>query len=511
MEDKKNESSKLLIENEEVLRCGCFKFNRVLNVFEARFFLFMMFFIVGITQAYQIAIIMELQEKGCTYSQQAFFSIVLYPYTFKILFAPFMDLFYIRGLGKCKTWTFLTCAMISLLLFVTSPSADERVYPDNIGRLVAMWLTINMAVVSMQITGDIWCVKLFNDPSETGRAAAAITTGQAVGMFFGLNCFIPLNSLAWLNETIFTDNPLTEPIMTHTKLHIFVAVIVLAIGLVALLVVAEKRILHTHNSNHSACKVMKIVPKIFENKNLRMLLFFIGASRIFSSTVMESVLLKLIDNGIKRTTIVNISTYTFPLLLLANYIYMRIMRKGKLMTQCYYLYLLGSILYMSYFWIYFDLKTNGNTDRTKFFLVLYSIGERFQNRFLFLLGFITTITQEEVGATFITFMMCWTNGFDFIPGTIGLRIVGADIINYDIFAFVCLLLEICIIVPLYKSAVYLDSLEKSDFAVLEVATQTHEIDMPYDGHKPGVDGMMLGSGNDVRRGIDRAVELTNMK
>ena len=448
---------------------------------QAKIMIFSIFFIVGITQGYQAAIVMELQEKGCTYSQQAFFSLGLYPFSFRILFAPVLDIFYIKSIGKCKSWVFGTCTALFTILTISAIDADSRIHPDNYIRLTLVWLAVNMLVLYLQVAAEVWATKIFDSPDDTARSANMVMLGYNSGMFAGLNVFVPLSDLDWLNRHIFTGNRLDTPIMNHTRMHVLQAIICLTVGMYVLMRVAEKRFNTRQSSKDTACQVLNIVPKIFANKNLRLILYFICAGRLFSSLVMDTMPLKLIDHGIKKTTLVNLGTYTFPLLLVSSYVFMRIMKQSHLMRQSYYLYLFGSVMFMVSYLIYIDLKVNSNIARTGWLLLATSIIGRFQLRLVFIQGFFNTITQEAVASTFISFMMCWTNSFEHIPSTIGLRIVGADIINYDVFVFLCLLLELCMIVPLYKSAKYLDSLRKSDFAVVDERTSDELTNMDRDG------------------------------
>jgi len=45
-----------------------------------------------------------LMEKGVNYKELALLSFAFYPFSFKIFFAPFEDLYYSRSFGKRKTY-----------------------------------------------------------------------------------------------------------------------------------------------------------------------------------------------------------------------------------------------------------------------------------------------------------------------------------------------------------------------------------------------------------------------
>lgn len=55
------------------------------------FVIFMCFFIVGSVQGYCSSLILIVQSKGATFEDQSFFTLIYYPYLFKLLFAPVID------------------------------------------------------------------------------------------------------------------------------------------------------------------------------------------------------------------------------------------------------------------------------------------------------------------------------------------------------------------------------------------------------------------------------------
>ena len=58
-----------------------------------------------------------------------------------------------------------------------------------------------------------------------------VMLGYNSGMLAGLNVFVPLSDLDWLNRHIFTDNRLDTPIMNHTRMHVLQAIICLTVGM----------------------------------------------------------------------------------------------------------------------------------------------------------------------------------------------------------------------------------------------------------------------------------------
>src|SRR3990167_1127282 len=78
--------------------------NRPQTDFESYTALYLLFVVTGIPVGYLNSVILELQEKGASYNDQAVLSAATYPYIFKIFIAPLLDRFYIQEVGKTKTW-----------------------------------------------------------------------------------------------------------------------------------------------------------------------------------------------------------------------------------------------------------------------------------------------------------------------------------------------------------------------------------------------------------------------
>lgn len=63
---------------------------------------------------------MVLQKTGITYKQQAMFSLVFWPFSLKLLWAPIVDSLYIRALGRRKTWLVPTQYLIGVFMLLLS-------------------------------------------------------------------------------------------------------------------------------------------------------------------------------------------------------------------------------------------------------------------------------------------------------------------------------------------------------------------------------------------------------
>lgn len=413
----------------------------------ARVVILSVFFVIGAITSYQAAIVLDLQEMKATFDDQANFSFSGYPYLFKIIFAPFIDIYFFRKVGKCKTWIVAACTILTVILLIVAPFADDMVSPSKIGLLTLVWFLINFVTVFMGIAAEMFIVKIF-EADDKSKGSMLLDLGWTIGGFFSYNLFVPFNSVHWLNTYIFTSNPRTTPLITHRMMVTFLAMSTMAYGILIFLFVGEKMI-EDHLEKPSFKMLFRRITRFFTKETMRNFLVFILLMRIFRFFVADTIGLKFISHGIPKTTIVNIDTITFPLYVICSIMFMRFMVKGQIMKWFNWMMIYAvALLFASYF-VLKDLegldRNKESKGRTTWFLAILSALGRFCVEGPFLMGFINLITPEEIGSTFITFMMCWMNLSYALPATTGLKITHHRWFNFDYQVLVALSVQMLVI------------------------------------------------------------------
>ena len=106
-------------------------FNKKLWQKDGRAIIFLLFLYVlqGLTLGLNYAIPLFLTNKGITYEQQAIFSLTFWPFSLKLLWAPFVDSLYIKSFGRRKSWLLPTQYLIGIFMFFISIKVDN--WMDN--------------------------------------------------------------------------------------------------------------------------------------------------------------------------------------------------------------------------------------------------------------------------------------------------------------------------------------------------------------------------------------------
>jgi hypothetical protein len=69
--------------------------------------LFFLYLLQGIPLGLIASIPLMLQNRHVSYKEQAEFSVVFFPFSLKILWAPIVDSLYFKRMGRRKTWVFI--------------------------------------------------------------------------------------------------------------------------------------------------------------------------------------------------------------------------------------------------------------------------------------------------------------------------------------------------------------------------------------------------------------------
>ena len=411
------------------------------------------FILVGMSQGYLNSLILELQEKGATYSDQAMFSLTLYPYLFKIVFAPFIDSYFLTSVGKCKTYIVGSCVVQAFCFGLLAPNAETFITPQRIPTLVLIWVLINCVVVFLQISGEMWIIKIFEDGDHKSRGSLLLEVGMPIGMFISYNIFVPLNSAGWI---------------THSGMLYFMMLSVLIYGAWILVYVAEKSIETEDPKNRpSLTTLIKVIPKFFIHERMRKFLLFVAATRVLRFMFSETILLAYINNGMPKTAIVNIDTLTFPVLVLSSFVVARYMKQGTLAFYYVGLIAYGQILTLMNYFILTDLKNNHSQGRAKVFLFILYFFDKLVIPTTFLVGYMNTVTPEEIGSTFITFLMCWFNICLNIPNSLGLKLVHTVPGMFDVLVLGAITAQIGLCISLIGFSKSIDKLTKDDYNILK--------------------------------------------
>ncbi|XP_062355207.1 acetyl-coenzyme A transporter 1 isoform X2 [Cinclus cinclus] len=145
-----------------------------------------------------------LQSKNASYTDQAFFSFVFWPFSLKLLWAPLVDAVYLRGFGRRKSWLVPTQYVLGLFMIYMSTQVDALL-GDGHGRgpdvaaLTVTFFLFEFLAATQDIAVDGWALTMLSR-ENVGYASTCNSVGQTAGYFLGNVLFLALESASFCNK-----------------------------------------------------------------------------------------------------------------------------------------------------------------------------------------------------------------------------------------------------------------------------------------------------------------------
>ncbi|KOB72596.1 Acetyl-coenzyme A transporter 1, partial [Operophtera brumata] len=151
------------------------------------------------------AVPMLLQNRGITYTQQAEFSLVNWPFSVKLLWAPIVDALFWPKFGRRKTWLVPVQYLIGVVMIIMSFSVTDWLGSDDKAPsmmiLTTTFLFLNFLAATQDIAVDGWALTMLKR-CNVGHASTCNTVGQTAGFFLGYVLFLALESPYFCNKYI---------------------------------------------------------------------------------------------------------------------------------------------------------------------------------------------------------------------------------------------------------------------------------------------------------------------
>lgn len=140
------------------------------------------------------------------YMKQSIFRLSAWPLGLKCLWAPIIDTYYIKLLGRRKTYIIPSYGIISLVFLILPDAINKWIY-DEESKLYLVytfftWSLVYVCVGTIDITIDGWAITLLG-PKHSNLAAISNMTGNAIGMIFGAVLIVLFNEENIIKTPIF--------------------------------------------------------------------------------------------------------------------------------------------------------------------------------------------------------------------------------------------------------------------------------------------------------------------
>ena len=155
----------------------------------------------GLTLALLEMIPLYLASFDATWTQQGTLSLAMYPFTLKLLWAPLIDVFYVRWLGRRQTWLLPVLILLGVMFIVLSFYFDRLLAQVRVTELTIIFLVIIFFTATQDICVDGWALTLFSSSNVVWQSISQ-TIGQPLGAFLGSPILLTFESANMTNMLI---------------------------------------------------------------------------------------------------------------------------------------------------------------------------------------------------------------------------------------------------------------------------------------------------------------------
>lgn len=186
------------------------------NDWPSMLLLLLLYTLQGIPMGLSSSIPFILQEK-VGYGDQATFSLVSWPFSLKLLWAPFVDSLYSERFGRRKSWLIpvqFICAalMVGGSWFMSDLLGENEGQKPHVVYLTCFFFVLYFMMATQDIAVDGWAITMLSE-KNVGHASTCNTVGQTIGYFVAYVGFLALNDPSTCNTYLRSD-PKDEGMVT---------------------------------------------------------------------------------------------------------------------------------------------------------------------------------------------------------------------------------------------------------------------------------------------------------
>ncbi|KAJ8357825.1 hypothetical protein SKAU_G00206190 [Synaphobranchus kaupii] len=180
-----------------------------------------------------------MQSKKVSYKDQAYFSLVFWPFSLKLLWAPLVDAVYVQKFGRRKSWLVPTQYLLGLFMLYLSATAESLLEGDgrhgpDVFAITALFFTLSFLAATQDIAVDGWALTMLSR-ENVGYASTCNSVGQTAGYFLGNVLFLALESADFCNKYLRMEPKDTGIVTLSDFLFFWAAVFMVTTTLVAML------------------------------------------------------------------------------------------------------------------------------------------------------------------------------------------------------------------------------------------------------------------------------------
>ena len=426
----------------------------------------------------QWAIQLEVQQNGATLDQQSLFSLYALGSLARFVVMPFIDTYYIKKIGRSKTYVLIFGSISATILLLLSLDSDSDIKNLKIRKLTGYWFCMAVSDSVFISAANSWLVTMFEDKYKE-KAGTARYFGIGVGMILTYNVYIPLRSKEFMNNHFFKEKPLTAPLVSSNALIFSFAVTYYLILAMLALFVPELRLDNENSQKSITAKyqhlqkneansqtletpseanqalstqpqpqkmgIIAVFKQLLKNRFWLILYGYLITAAAVSYLGISVQNMTMIKSGLKPVTMSSADTFSkIPAMLIA-YFFNKAVERGRLMQLYHFTFTLYFTSYIARSFLIAELVSSKGESFTRYFYVLVGaqslLFQAARLDSIYSVGYMNIIVEKEFAGAL---MICFTAA-RYISGhsSISLGFKIASFLGYGFFQRVWFFLLFC--------------------------------------------------------------------
>ncbi|MEJ1277579.1 solute carrier family 33 (acetyl-CoA transporter) member 1 [Cricetulus griseus] len=374
-----------------------------------------------------------LQSKNVSYTDQAFFSFVFWPFSLKLLWAPLVDAVYFKNFGRRKSWLVPTQYILGIFMIYLSTQVDHLLgntddrTPDVVALTVTFFL-FEFLAATQDIAVDGWALTMLSR-ENVGYASTCNSVGQTAGYFLGNVLFLALESADFCNKYL-RFQPQPRGIVTLSDfLFFWGTVFLITTTLVALLKKENKEVSTVKEETQGITDTYKLLFAIIKMPAVLAFCLLILTSKIGFSAADAVTGLKLVEEGVPKEHLALLAVPMVPLQIILPLIISKYTAGPQPLNIFYkampYRLLLG-LEYALLVWWTPKVEHQGGFPIYYYIIVLLSYALHqvtLYSMYVSIMAFNAKVSDPLIGGTYMTLLNTVSNLGGNWPSTVALWLV----------------------------------------------------------------------------------------
>lgn len=344
-----------------------------------------------------ISIVLLLNEQGSVpYLALSFFYLLKFPLFLKGILGAFMDSFYIKCLGKCKSTIIFSELIMALLCGIYS--IYFKAWIEN-AELFALYLTLTIfgfALAYNDVGIDVYCLHILSKKDRPyGGACQGI--GIFTGVLVGVSFFTNITSPRFASD--FYEQPQTEGLITYSTYFLSTTIVTFFISGFVWLGMPES-IYPNHISMEPKKNTMEVIVStkyFFINPNLRKLTFILLTYIWFNSLWIYAGPIIIQRAGVPKETLTLFDALIVPIKIVVFMFMGAACKRYEPLKLTLYCLLAGALQNVFGLLCYFYLSLTGEPDTLVYCLygVTYLLAAMYHSHIITTTAYALNICYDE--------------------------------------------------------------------------------------------------------------------